>query len=115
MDTPDHLYVISNTFNLCIVFFARSESTTVLPHVSNMDGIAGTIYIGLIEELQHFIQIDILLSLQLVDGCSLPPLQVQWDYHRDIRVSGWAAPYHNRMADWVTRYREMYPPQRYVM
>ncbi|KAI5678165.1 hypothetical protein M9H77_09115 [Catharanthus roseus] len=49
-----------------------------------MDGTVGTIFIGLIEELQHFIQIDILLSLQLVDGCPLPPLQVQWDYHRDI-------------------------------
>ncbi|KAI5665011.1 hypothetical protein M9H77_24334 [Catharanthus roseus] len=55
MNTPDHLYVIANTFNLCIVFLARSESTTVLPLVSNMDGHAGTIFIGLIEELQHFI------------------------------------------------------------
>ncbi|KAI5666826.1 hypothetical protein M9H77_16679 [Catharanthus roseus] len=42
MDTPDHLYVIANTFNLCV----------------------------------------------LVDGCPLPPLKVQWDYHRDIRISG---------------------------
>ncbi|KAI5654725.1 hypothetical protein M9H77_31912 [Catharanthus roseus] len=56
MDTPDHLYVIANTFNLCVVFLAWSESTTVLPLVSNMDGTAGTIFIGLIEELQHFIQ-----------------------------------------------------------
>ncbi|KAI5662406.1 hypothetical protein M9H77_21729 [Catharanthus roseus] len=101
MDTPDHLYVISNTFNLCIVFLSRSESTTVLPLVSNMDGTAGTIFIGLIEELYFFLQ------LQLVDGCPLPPLQVQWDYHQDIRVSGWAAPYRNRMADWVTRYCKM--------
>ncbi|KAI5647860.1 hypothetical protein M9H77_33865 [Catharanthus roseus] len=29
MDTPDHLYVIANTFNLCVVFLAQSESTTV--------------------------------------------------------------------------------------
>ncbi|KAI5682029.1 hypothetical protein M9H77_03257 [Catharanthus roseus] len=91
MDTPDHLYIIANTFNLCIVFLARSKSTIVLPLVSNMDGSAGTIFIELIEELQHFIQ--------LVDGCPLPPLPVQWEYHRDIRVSGWAAPYRNRMAD----------------
>ncbi|KAI5652728.1 hypothetical protein M9H77_29915 [Catharanthus roseus] len=56
MDTPDHHYVIANTFNLCVIFLARSESTTVLPLVSNMDGPAGTIFIGLIEELQHFIQ-----------------------------------------------------------
>ncbi|KAI5677080.1 hypothetical protein M9H77_08030 [Catharanthus roseus] len=109
MDIPDHLYVIANTFNLCVVFLARSESTTVLPLVSNIYGTAGTIFIGPIEELQHFIQ------LQLVDECSLPPLQVQRDYHRDIRVSGWAAPYRNRMADWVTRYRKMYPPQRHFM
>ncbi|KAI5654118.1 hypothetical protein M9H77_31305 [Catharanthus roseus] len=37
MNTPDHFYVIANTFNLCVVFHARSESTTVLPLVSNMD------------------------------------------------------------------------------
>ncbi|KAI5655264.1 hypothetical protein M9H77_32451 [Catharanthus roseus] len=49
------------------------------------------------------------LSSVLVDGCPLPPLQVQCDYHRDIRVTGWAVPYRNQMADWVTRYREMYP------
>ncbi|KAI5655110.1 hypothetical protein M9H77_32297 [Catharanthus roseus] len=115
MDTPDHLYVIANTSNLCVVFLARLKSTTFLPLVSNVDGTTGTIFIGLIEELQHFIQSDILLSLQLVDGCPLPPLQVQWDYHQDIRVSGWAAPYRNRMADWVMRCREMYPLQRHFM
>ncbi|KAI5652716.1 hypothetical protein M9H77_29903 [Catharanthus roseus] len=38
MNTPDHLFVIANTFNLCVVFLARLESTTVLPLVSNMDG-----------------------------------------------------------------------------
>ncbi|KAI5650558.1 hypothetical protein M9H77_36563 [Catharanthus roseus] len=93
MNTPDHLYVIANTFNLCVVFLARSQSTTVLPLVSNMDGPSGTIFVGLIEELQHFIQ------LQLIDGCPLPQLHVQWEYHRDMRVSGWATPYRNRMAD----------------
>ncbi|KAI5661225.1 hypothetical protein M9H77_20548 [Catharanthus roseus] len=76
MNTPDHLY-----------------STTVLPLVSNMDGPSETIFIGLIEELQHFIH------LQLADGCPFPPLHVQWEYHRDMRVSGWAARYRNRMAD----------------
>ncbi|KAI5658789.1 hypothetical protein M9H77_27582 [Catharanthus roseus] len=54
MDTPDHLYVIANTFNLCVVFLARSKSTTILP--------------------------------LLVDGCPLSSLQVQWEYHRDMRV-----------------------------
>ncbi|KAI5669376.1 hypothetical protein M9H77_19229 [Catharanthus roseus] len=55
------------------------------------------------------------LYLHLVDGCPLPPLHVEWEYHRDMRVSGWAAPYRNRMTDWVTRYSEMYPPQRHFM
>ncbi|KAI5647862.1 hypothetical protein M9H77_33867 [Catharanthus roseus] len=89
MNTPNHLYVIVNTFNLCVVFLARSESTTVLPLVSNVYGPSGTIFIGLIEELQHFIQ------LQLVNEYPFPPLHVQWEYHRDMRVSGWKAPYRN--------------------
>ncbi|KAI5649293.1 hypothetical protein M9H77_35298 [Catharanthus roseus] len=75
MNTPDHLYVIANTFNLCVVFFAQSQSTTVLPLVSKLHRPSGTIFIALIEELQHFIQTDILLNL--VDGCPLPPLHVQ--------------------------------------
>ncbi|KAI5650135.1 hypothetical protein M9H77_36140 [Catharanthus roseus] len=50
MDTPDLLYVIANTFNLCVVFLARLGSTTVLPLVSNIDGNAGKIFIGFIEE-----------------------------------------------------------------
>ncbi|KAI5683481.1 hypothetical protein M9H77_04709 [Catharanthus roseus] len=75
MNTSDHLYVIANTFNICVT--------------------------------------DILLSL--VNGCPLPPLHVQWEYHQDMRVNGWAAPYRNWMADWVTRYSEMYPPQRHFM
>ncbi|KAI5648842.1 hypothetical protein M9H77_34847 [Catharanthus roseus] len=58
MDTPDHLYVIANTFNLCVVFLARLGSTTILPLASNTDGSAGTL-------------------LHLRDGCPLPPLQVQ--------------------------------------
>ncbi|KAI5662571.1 hypothetical protein M9H77_21894 [Catharanthus roseus] len=55
INIPDHLYVIANIFNLCVVFLARLESTTILPLVSNMDGPSGTIFIGLIDELQHFI------------------------------------------------------------
>ncbi|KAI5658900.1 hypothetical protein M9H77_27693 [Catharanthus roseus] len=93
IDTPDHLHVIVNTFNLCIVSLARLGSTTVLPLVSNIDGNAGTIFIGFIEEPQHFIQ------LHLGDGCPLPPLQVQREYHRDVRVSGWAVPYRNRILE----------------
>ncbi|KAI5678838.1 hypothetical protein M9H77_09788 [Catharanthus roseus] len=51
MDTPNHLYVITNTFSLCVVFLARLGSTTVLPLVPNMDGNAGTILIGFIRIL----------------------------------------------------------------
>ncbi|KAI5659475.1 hypothetical protein M9H77_28268 [Catharanthus roseus] len=39
------------------------------------------------------------MHLQLVDGCPLPPLHDQWEYHRDMRVNGWAALYRNRMAN----------------
>ncbi|KAI5662764.1 hypothetical protein M9H77_22087 [Catharanthus roseus] len=38
--------------------------------------------------------------LQLRDGCPLPLMQVQWQYHRDIRVTDWTEPYHNRTRDW---------------
>ncbi|KAI5668556.1 hypothetical protein M9H77_18409 [Catharanthus roseus] len=55
MGTPKHLYVITNTFNLYVVFLVRLGSSTVLPLVSNMDGNARTIFIGFIEEQQHFI------------------------------------------------------------
>ncbi|KAI5650614.1 hypothetical protein M9H77_36619 [Catharanthus roseus] len=55
IDTPDHLYVIANKFNLCVVFLARLGSTTVLPLVSNIDGNAGTLVIGFIKEQQYFI------------------------------------------------------------
>ncbi|KAI5681497.1 hypothetical protein M9H77_02725 [Catharanthus roseus] len=68
MNIPDHLYVIANTFNLCVVFLARSQSTTVLPLVSNMDGPSGTIFVGLIEELQHFIQMDALCPYYMCNG-----------------------------------------------
>ncbi|KAI5659481.1 hypothetical protein M9H77_28274 [Catharanthus roseus] len=109
MNTPVHLYVIANIFNLCVVFLAWSQSTIVLPLVSNMDGPSGMIFVGLIEKLQHFIQ------LQLINGCPLPPLHVQWEYYRDMRISGWTAPYRNRMADWVVKYNEMYPPHIHFM
>ncbi|KAI5680202.1 hypothetical protein M9H77_01429 [Catharanthus roseus] len=71
MDTPNHLYVIANTFNLCVVLIAQFGSTTVLPLYSNMDCTTGRLFIGFIAEQEHFIQ------LQLRDGCPLPPIQVQ--------------------------------------
>ncbi|KAI5666388.1 hypothetical protein M9H77_16241 [Catharanthus roseus] len=70
LDTPDHLYVIANTFNFYVVLIARLGSTTVLPLYSNMDCIARTLYNGFISAQQHFIQ------LQMRDGCPLPPMQV---------------------------------------
>ncbi|KAI5682946.1 hypothetical protein M9H77_04174 [Catharanthus roseus] len=83
MDTPDHLYVIANTFNLCVVFLAWLGSTTLLPLVSNMDGNVGTIFIGFIEEQQHFIQ-------------ALPVSESHWEYSRDSISSGdfGEVPYH---------------------
>ncbi|KAI5681560.1 hypothetical protein M9H77_02788 [Catharanthus roseus] len=45
------------------------------------------------------------------DGCLLPPLHVQWQYHRDIQVSGWAETYSERIAYWNTRYRAEVPPR----
>ncbi|KAI5654062.1 hypothetical protein M9H77_31249 [Catharanthus roseus] len=78
MDTPDHLYVIVNTFNFCVVLITRSGSTIVLPLYSNMDCTAGTLFIGFISKQDHFIQ------LQLRDECSLPQMQVQCQYHRDV-------------------------------
>ncbi|KAI5648930.1 hypothetical protein M9H77_34935 [Catharanthus roseus] len=117
MNTSYHLYVIANTFNLCVVFLARSQSSTLLPLVSNMDGPSGTIFIRLIEELQHFIQVFIIDNFLLLLLILIELLQadILLKYHRDMRVSRWAAPYRNRMTDWVTRYSEMYPPQRYFM
>ncbi|KAI5668037.1 hypothetical protein M9H77_17890 [Catharanthus roseus] len=69
MDTPDHLYIITNTFNFCVVLIAQLGSTTILPLYSNMDCTAGTLFIGFISEQEHFIQ------LQLRDRCPLPPMQ----------------------------------------
>ncbi|KAI5654273.1 hypothetical protein M9H77_31460 [Catharanthus roseus] len=56
MDTPDHLYVIANTFNFCVVLIAWLGSTTVLPLYLNMDCTAGTLFIEFISEQEHFIQ-----------------------------------------------------------
>ncbi|KAI5671001.1 hypothetical protein M9H77_11365 [Catharanthus roseus] len=46
------------------------QSTTILPLISNMDGPSGTIFIGLIEELQHFIH--------------LPGHYSHWEYSQDF-------------------------------
>ncbi|KAI5657681.1 hypothetical protein M9H77_26474 [Catharanthus roseus] len=37
LETPDSLYVITNIFNLCVIFIARHGSTTVLPLYSYSD------------------------------------------------------------------------------
>ncbi|KAI5677822.1 hypothetical protein M9H77_08772 [Catharanthus roseus] len=50
IDTADYLYVIANTFNLCVVLIARFGSTTVLPFYSNMDCTAGMLFIGFTAE-----------------------------------------------------------------
>ncbi|KAI5652511.1 hypothetical protein M9H77_29698 [Catharanthus roseus] len=82
IDTPDHLYVIANTFNLCVVLIARFGSSTVLPLYSNMDCTAGMLFIGFIAEQKHFINMDalclqyryngnIIEMYELVDGQTL--------------------------------------------
>ncbi|KAI5663811.1 hypothetical protein M9H77_23134 [Catharanthus roseus] len=45
--------------------------------------------------------------LQLWDTCPLPPLNVQWEYHRHIQLSGWKEPYSVRIADSVRRQRPL--------
>ncbi|KAI5667089.1 hypothetical protein M9H77_16942 [Catharanthus roseus] len=67
------------------------RSTTVLSLYSNMNCTAGMLCIGFISDQQHFIQMR--------EGCPLPPMQVQWQYHRDVSVSGWADPYYERFVE----------------
>ncbi|KAI5657549.1 hypothetical protein M9H77_26342 [Catharanthus roseus] len=102
LDTPDSLYVIANAFNLCVVLIARLGSTTFFPLYSYSDCTARTLFIGHLYEKQHFI------TLQMRDECLLPLLHVQSQYYRSDRVSGWAEPYSDRIADWKTRYRREY-------
>ncbi|KAI5681428.1 hypothetical protein M9H77_02656 [Catharanthus roseus] len=79
------------------------RSTTVLPFYSNMDCTTGTLCIEFISDEQHFIQ------LHMRDGCPLPPMHVQWQYHRDVGVSGWADQYYERIAEWIRRSRTSNP------
>ncbi|KAI5672248.1 hypothetical protein M9H77_12612 [Catharanthus roseus] len=51
-----------------------------------------------------------LMHLQMQDGCPLPPLHVQWQYHYSEQVSGWPEPYFDRIADCNTRYARAYSP-----
>ncbi|KAI5678550.1 hypothetical protein M9H77_09500 [Catharanthus roseus] len=78
-------------------------STIILPLYSNMNCTAGMLCIGLISDQQHFMQ------LQMRDGCPLPPMQVQWQYHRDVSVSGWANLYYAQFVEWVRISRTEYP------
>ncbi|KAI5678013.1 hypothetical protein M9H77_08963 [Catharanthus roseus] len=56
LDTPDHLYIIANAFNFCVVLIARLGLTTVLPLYSNMNCTVGMLCIGFISDQQYFIQ-----------------------------------------------------------
>ncbi|KAI5652407.1 hypothetical protein M9H77_29594 [Catharanthus roseus] len=79
-------------------------STTVVPLYSNSHSPSGTLFIGYLSEQLHFIQ------LQLWDGCPLPPLNVQWGFHRDIQLSGWEEPYYERIANCVRQQRPLVLP-----
>ncbi|KAI5649890.1 hypothetical protein M9H77_35895 [Catharanthus roseus] len=59
LETPDLLYIIANALNLCVIIIAQLGSTTVLPLYSYLDRPGGTLVIGLLTELQHFIQVSI--------------------------------------------------------
>ncbi|KAI5667970.1 hypothetical protein M9H77_17823 [Catharanthus roseus] len=41
----------------------------------------------------------LITELQLRDGCPLPLLNVQWEYHRHIQLSSWEEPYSVQIAD----------------
>ncbi|KAI5650228.1 hypothetical protein M9H77_36233 [Catharanthus roseus] len=77
MDTHDHLYVIANTFNLCVVLIARFGSTTVLPLYSNMDSTAGILFIEFIAEQEHFIYL-------LLYSCEMDALCLQYRCNSNI-------------------------------
>ncbi|KAI5654530.1 hypothetical protein M9H77_31717 [Catharanthus roseus] len=93
LETPDSLYVIVNAFNLCVVLISQLGSTTVLPLYSYSNRPGGSLVIGLLTKQQHFIQ------LQMHDECLIPPLHVQWIYHRGKRVSNWEDSYYERIED----------------
>ncbi|KAI5673127.1 hypothetical protein M9H77_13491 [Catharanthus roseus] len=78
LDTSDHLYVIANTFNFCMVLTAHLESTIVLPLYSNINCTVGMLCIGFISDQKHFIQLY------------------------DVSVSGWADPYYEEFAEWAS-------------
>ncbi|KAI5676099.1 hypothetical protein M9H77_07049 [Catharanthus roseus] len=75
------------------------RSTAVLPLYSNMDGTAGTLCIGFIWDQQHFIQMPVTSQAGLMAISS------------DVRVSRWAEPYYERIAEWVRRSYTEYPTQ----
>ncbi|KAI5681576.1 hypothetical protein M9H77_02804 [Catharanthus roseus] len=95
LETSDSLYVIANVFNLCVILIAYLGYTTVLPLYSYSNHPGGTLVISLLTEQQHFIQMH--------DGCSIPPLHMQWIHHRSERVSTWADFYYDRIAYWNAR------------
>ncbi|KAI5672729.1 hypothetical protein M9H77_13093 [Catharanthus roseus] len=88
LETPDSLYVIANTFNLCVILIARLGCTIVLPLYSYSDRPSGTLVIWLLTDQQHFIQV----------------------HHRSDRVSNWVEAYSDRIAYWNMRFAREYPP-----
>ncbi|KAI5680886.1 hypothetical protein M9H77_02113 [Catharanthus roseus] len=49
--------------------------------------------------------------LHLWDGCPLPHLNVQWEFHCDIQLSGWEEPYSLRVSDWVRQQHPLVLPR----
>ncbi|KAI5649440.1 hypothetical protein M9H77_35445 [Catharanthus roseus] len=55
-ETPDSLYIIAYTFNLCVILIAQLGFMIVLPLYSYSNRPEGTLVIGLMTEQRHFIQ-----------------------------------------------------------
>ncbi|KAI5662007.1 hypothetical protein M9H77_21330 [Catharanthus roseus] len=86
MDTPNHLYVIANTFNLCVVLIARFGLTTILLLYSNMDCTVGMLFIGFIVEHEYFIQLEIFIYsfFPRSYNCEMDALCLQYRCHGNI-------------------------------
>lgn len=66
MDTVKGPYVITNTYNLCVVVLSNRGSTKFLPAYSRKDQTNGIIVIGYLEDQQHFVVVNYLIVLLLI-------------------------------------------------
>ncbi|KAI5671563.1 hypothetical protein M9H77_11927 [Catharanthus roseus] len=55
MDVPNHLIIVANKFNLCIILLAKQDSCTILPFYLASDHVGDTIVIGHLVDSEYFI------------------------------------------------------------